>query len=124
MHRSRAGHGSSLAIAALGVLATLALGACRPYQNVGIVSVPEGAEVYLDGHMVGVTPLRLRIATQAHHKVYLKKEGYRPELLVLNSHQPQDRIDFLTPADLRVRLMPLVAPLPRELEVEGEEADR
>lgn len=109
---------------AAALAAVLSLGAtCAPYQRVGVESAPEGAEVYVDGEFVGVTPLRLRVGTGADHSVMLKKGGYRSELLVLNANRPADDIDFVTPADLRVRLMPLVDPLGRDLEVELEKPD-
>ncbi len=111
-------------LAAVGLAAVLSLGAtCAPYQRVGVQSAPEGAEVYLDGELVGLTPLRVRVDTRADHSVMVKREGYRSELLVLSSNHSADDIDFVTPADLRVRLMPFVDPLGRDLEVELEKDD-
>ena len=107
-------------VALVGVAWITAGTICVPYQNVGIESNPEGAEVYMDGTLMGVTPLRLRIPTRADHSIYLKKEGFRPQLVVLNSNQPQDAIDFLTPADIRVRMIPGVDSMGRDLEVETE----
>ena len=111
-------------ITTLALATFLTLGAtCAPYQRVGVESAPVGAEVYLDGELMGVTPLQLRVGTGGDHSVMVKKEGYRSELLVLNSNQPSDNIDFVTPADLRVRLMPRSDPLGRGLEVELEKTD-
>ena len=111
-------------IVTLALAAVLTLGAtCAPYQRVGVESVPEGSEVYLDGELMGVTPLRMRVGTGEDHSVMVKKQGYRSELLVLSSNRPADRIDYVTPADLRVRLMPLVDPLGRGLEVELEKTE-
>lgn len=84
----------------------LALSGCAAYQNVGIESDPPGAEIYLDGRLAGTTPLELRVSREAAHTVYLKKEGYRPELVVLDLHNAADGIDFLTPADVTRRLTP------------------
>ena len=94
--------------------------ACASYQRVHFESSPAGAEVFLDGESMGVTPLELRVARDAHHKVFLKLDGYRSQLVVLEQHRPQDRIDFLTPADVRVRLVPSTGPGDRDLEVEVE----
>ena len=86
--------------------AALVLSACAHYQNVGIESDPPGAQIYLDGKLMGQTPLQLQVGRDAAHTVYLKKEGYRPELVVLERHEANDGIDFLTPADVARRLSP------------------
>ena len=113
---------SRLRFVCLLVAGLLVAGAtCAPYQRVGVESSPEGSEVYLDGELVGTTPMTLRVSTQTDHSVYVKREGYRSELRVLNANQPSDRIDFLTPADLEVRLVLTLDPLGRDLEVETEE---
>ena len=88
------------------LIAALALAGCAPYQNIGIQSDPPGAQIYLDGKLAGVTPLDLRVPRDAAHTVYLKREGYRPELVVLYKHDAADGIDFLTPADVSRRLSP------------------
>jgi len=96
----------------------LLVSACVAYQRVGIESAPDAAEVYLDGELVGTTPLELRVPTGADHSVFLKKEGFQPRMVVLDQNQPGDGIDFLTPADLRVRLVPRTGMQGREVEVE------
>jgi hypothetical protein len=93
---------SALGLACLALL----LSACAHYQNVGIQSEPPGAQIYLDGKLAGTTPLELRVSRDAPHTVYLKKEGFRPELVVLERHEASDGIDFLTPADVTRRLAP------------------
>ena len=109
----------------LGLLGTLLLGAgscasCAKYQNVGIQSTPEGAEIFLDGEKVGETPRQLAVARDGEHAVYLKKPGYRPELVVLELHQPSAGPTFLTPADVRVSLTPILGGHDRSLEIEAE----
>ena len=57
------------------------------------------------------------------HTVYLKKEGYRPELVVIEKHDANDGIDFLTPADVVKRLSPGPSSDPeleRRLKIEAE----
>ncbi len=108
------------AAAGILILCVSTAATCVPYQNVGIESTPAAADVYLDGELVGVTPLRIRIPTGTDHSVFLKKEGYQSRMLVLDQNRPADGIDFLTPADLRVRLVPLTGPPDREVEVEIE----
>jgi len=80
--------------------------ACAHYQNVGVQSDPSGADVYLDGELAGKTPTQLEVGRDTVHTVYLKREGYRPELVLLQRHEANDGIDFLTPADITKRLSP------------------
>jgi len=80
--------------------------ACSHYQFVGVETDPPGAQIYLDGHLVGRTPMQLEVSRDAAHMVYLKREGYRPEPVALEHHEAQDGIDFLTPADVVKRLAP------------------
>ncbi|HTO06282.1 MAG TPA: PEGA domain-containing protein [Myxococcota bacterium] len=91
----------------LAALAAACLGlACAHYQYVGVETDPPGAQIYLDGHLVGQTPMQLEVSRDAAHMVYLKREGYRPEPVPLELHEAQDGIDFLTPADVVKRLAP------------------
>jgi hypothetical protein len=93
-----------------GFLAALAAAAwsvaCSHYQFVGVETDPPGAQIYLDGHLVGNTPMQLEVSRDEAHMVYLKREGYRPEPVPLERHEAQDGIDFLTPADVVKRLAP------------------
>ncbi len=111
---------ATLAASALGL--ALVAATCAPYQNVGIYSRPAEAEVFIDGSLIGRTPTRIPIGTLSDHKVYLKKEGYRPELVILTLREPADRIRFLTPPDIFVTLVPLDdASIDSDLSIELEE---
>ncbi len=91
----------------LAALAAASTGlACAHYQNVGVETDPPGAQIYLDGHLVGTTPAQVEVSRDEAHLVYLKREGYRPEPVPLEHHEAQDGIDFLTPADVVKRLAP------------------
>jgi hypothetical protein len=112
------------------LLAVLGLGAlglgCAAYQNVGVESDPPGASIYLDGKLVGQTPAKLEIGRDKDHTVFLKREGYKPELVVLERHEANDGIDFLTPADVAKRLTPGVSSDPeleRRLKIEVDPKD-
>ena len=108
---------------ALGLTFTLAAATCEPYQNVGITSSPPGAEVFVDGNRLAHTPTQLPVATLQDHKVYLKLEGYRPELVVLALHRPGDGIYFLTPPDVHVVLQRGAGSSEGEVDVELEQRD-
>lgn len=109
------------AIPACALALSLGAGCATPLQPLGVVSEPPGAEVYVDGAPAGTTPLELALPPAADHSVYLKKDGYRPELVVLSPNRGPDGVEFLTPADVRVRLVPLADPRGREVEIEVEE---
>jgi hypothetical protein len=87
------------------VLASSGL-ACAAYQNVGVESDPPGAQIYLDGQPAGQTPTTLEVGRDKDHTVFLKRQGYKPELVVLEKHEASDGIDFLTPADVVRRMSP------------------
>jgi len=86
----------------------VALGAlgCAAVQFVGVETDPPGAQIYLDGKLVGTTPRQLKVSREKDHMLYLKREGYRPEPVVLEKHEANDGVDFLTPADVVRRLSP------------------
>jgi hypothetical protein len=86
--------------------AALAASACGHYQNIGVESDPPGAQIYLDGQPVAKTPTTLAVGRDRAHTIYLKREGYKPELVVLDRHGATDGIDYLTPADVTKRLNP------------------
>ncbi len=109
----------------LGVTVVLccALG-CAAVQFVGVESDPPGAQIYLDGKLVGKTPAKLRVSREKDHMVYLKREGYRPEPVVLEKHEANDGLDYLTPADVVKRLAPGQSSDPeleRKLKIEVDE---
>ena len=84
----------------------LALSACGHYQTIGVETDPPGAQVYLDGNPVAKTPATLQVGRDRAHTIYLKREGYKPELVVLDRHTATDGIDYLTPADVTKRMNP------------------
>jgi hypothetical protein len=96
--------------------------ACARYQHVSVYSQPSDAEVYLDKQLVGRTPLELRLDRNDAHAIYVKRTGYRPELVILELVRAPDGIDFLTPPDVEVRLVPgrASSDTDRDLEIEAE----
>jgi hypothetical protein len=49
-----------------------------PPVNVDIQSQPTRAEVFVDGRMVGITPLRMNLFSNGTYKLRLEKTGYAP----------------------------------------------
>lgn len=48
-------------------------------ESVTIDSSPQKAEVYIDGAMVGVTPMTLKLEKNKKDSVMVKKEGFKPQ---------------------------------------------
>jgi hypothetical protein len=92
---------------AAALMAASCLGCPPPFQNVNVRSDPPGADVFLDGVLVKQTPVRLEMSTLRDHKVFLKKDGYRPELVVVERKRGQDGVEYLSPPDIFVTLQRL-----------------
>jgi hypothetical protein len=109
-------------LAALGCAFT----ACARYQYVAVRSEPSGAEVFLDKQLVGRTPLDLRIDRDRTHAFYVKRGGYRPELVLLERVESPDGLAYLVPPDVEVRLAPGAdsREQDRDLEIEAEPEPR
>ena len=98
------------------LLACVALGTgCARYQLVGVYG-PEGATVFVDGDEVGRVPQQVRVDRDQPHSIFVKKPSFKPQLVVLELNRAQDGVDYLTPADVSVRLR-------RRLEEPGEQAE-
>jgi hypothetical protein len=84
-------------------------------------SDPEAAEIFVDGEIAGETPARVALPRAIDHSVFIKKEGYRPELVLVHSNRSPEGLEFLTPYEIDVTLVPLLDPRSRDLEVETED---
>lgn len=84
---------------------------CPPaFQRVNVRTEPAGADIFLDGDLVKKkTPAGLEMSTLQDHKVYLKKEGYRPELVVVERKRTKDGVVYLSPPDISVALQSLAS---------------
>jgi hypothetical protein len=91
-------------LAAGALVWTLSGPGCAAYQNVGVISEPVGAEVFVDKQPVGKAPVKVRMTRDAEHSVFVKAEGYTPELVVVSLRDSKDGIRYLSPADVRVKL--------------------
>ena len=73
---------SAAALAALGC-ATIFNDTSPP---VSIGSQPSGADVFVDGNLVGRTPAVIELSTKSHHTVVFRKEGYADRTYLLQTH--------------------------------------
>ncbi|MBK6939494.1 MAG: PEGA domain-containing protein [Planctomycetes bacterium] len=60
------------------ILATLALPACVE-RTLTIVTVPDAADVYLDGRFAGKSPVTLPFSYYGTREIVVRKPGYRVE---------------------------------------------
>lgn len=60
------------------ILLALFTSACA--QQAAFISTPPGAQVFIDGQEIGVTPCAYdyKLSKNAHHDVTIVKEGYNP----------------------------------------------
>ncbi len=72
---------SSLLIIALTGCATIFKG---PTEDVDISSDPDRAEVYVNGVLMGRTPIALQLRSADQHVIEFRKEGYDSRTVILN----------------------------------------
>ena len=46
-------------------------------QKVTIESIPSGADVYMDGELIGTTPMVLSLRSDISHEIHFQKEGFK-----------------------------------------------
>jgi len=101
-------------------LAVALCAGCAPLQVVPLDVGPGAVEVFVDGARAEGAPSELELRADRDHKIYLKRAGYVPELVVLESRRVEGR-DRLEPAIVRARLAPRRGE--REVEVRDEGGD-
>jgi hypothetical protein len=106
------------AVVAIGAL-WLGVG-CAPLQVVELSVDPPPTSVYVDGEAIDPVPGALELRADRDHKLYFKRDGYRPELVVLRS-QAGEAGPRLEPGRVEARLRPLSGHA-RDVEIEQEAA--
>jgi hypothetical protein len=101
----------------LGLSAGL-VGCIASKQPIPLECVPEEVSIYVDGKLLEDHPDSITLSRDESHKIFLKRPGYEPELLVLESLEGPDGKPVLSNADVCVELVPIG--LGRELTLEGE----
>lgn len=55
-------------------------------DNVGLSSNPAGAEVYVNGELMGTTPVKLKLKSEKTYNIEFKKKGYKTVTYNLTNH--------------------------------------
>lgn len=77
-------------IAVVCVVSFLAMTGCATLfkgtsENVSMDSSPVQADVYVNGQLMGKTPLQLKLATKKEYVVEFRAEGYQPRSYHINN---------------------------------------
>ena len=49
-------------------------------QKVTVESIPSGSDVYMDGELIGTTPMVLSLRTEISNEIHIKKEGFKSSI--------------------------------------------
>lgn len=101
------------------ILPLLAVWGCATTQEVPLGCVAEHVQVYVDGRLLEERPEAIDLSVGDPHKLYFKREGHEPQLVVLEPRETPDGSLRLEPADVCRELIPVG--LGRELVIEAEE---
>ena len=64
-------------------------------QNVTIKSIPSGSHVYIDGELIGETPIALSLRSDMSHEIHFQKEGFKSSKEYLNPVYKYDKIPYV-----------------------------
>ncbi len=102
------------------MLLLLSAAGCAPKQLIPLDVGPVPLEVYLDGKLLEGVPSELELKANRDHTVFVKRDGFRSQLMVLTTGEVEGR-DRLTPEQVSVRLR-RITDTEKALTIELEEA--
>ena len=105
---------SRAAPARAAVAIVLVLG-CATRQWVPLDLGPGAVELYVNGDRAQEVPPELELRADRDHKLFVKRPGYIPELVVIETREVDGR-ETLVPGEVRVRLLPIAGD--RQIEIE------
>jgi hypothetical protein len=94
--------------------------ACATNQQISVRCVTQTVEVFVDGQLIEGNPDLLELSVDEPHKVFIRAEGYEPQLYTFEPEVAEDGSLHLTPSNVCIELVPVGQG--RRLEVEIEEA--
>ena len=98
----------------------LAAWGCATQQSIPLACVVEEVHIFVDGRLLEGQPDAIDLRSDVPHKLYFKREGHEPQLVVLEPRTAPDGSWRLEPADVCVQLVPVG--LGRKLTIEAEES--
>ena len=72
-------------------------------QKVKVESIPVGADIYMDGELIGTTPIVLSLQSDMTHEIHFQKKGYKPTKRYLDpiyKHEKQPYVQIGLAKDL------------------------
>ena len=91
------------------------VGGCAPKQWVPLDLGPGAVDLYVDGRRVDGVPREVELRADRDHKLFVKRPGYLPELVVLEAREVEGDA-VLRPPSVRVWLEPVIGD--RSIEIE------
>lgn len=99
---------SAREVLALGRIADelIARASNEPLSELALITDPPGAQVFVDGHEFGTTPLPATTLRPGLHRVVVQKEGYRPveSSLTLEPNEMRHSTFALEPIDAQMKV--------------------
>ena len=91
--------------AAVGVcVLSVALAGCAPTQMIGLSVSPEPVVLFVDGKRLDELPESVELTANKDHTLFLQREGYRSQLIIVRTAEREDGEDFLSPERVDVSL--------------------
>lgn len=91
---------------------------CAARQWVPLDLGPGAVELYVNGDRAQEVPPEVELRADRDHKLFVKKPGYVPELVVIETREVEGR-ETLVPGGVRVRLLPIAGDRRIEIEEAG-----
>ena len=91
---------------------------CAARQWVPLDLGPGAVELYVNGDRAQEVPPEVELRADRDHKLFVKKPGYVPELVVIETRVVAGR-ETLVPGGVRVRLLPIAGDRRIEIEEAG-----
>lgn len=84
----------------------IARAAQEPLSELALITDPPGAQVFVDGHEFGTTPLPATTLRPGVHRIVMQKEGYRPResSLTLEPNEMRQSTFSLEPIDAQMKV--------------------
>ena len=101
----------------LSVIALLC-SACAARQAIPVRCVTHPVEIYVDGRLLEGTPALLELDTNEPHKVFVKAEGYEPQLYTFEPVLDAEGASIFERKDLCIELVPVGQGRVLEVEVD------